>query len=68
MKYKAFAESEKTMITIAEFLNSQLSKKELDNTKLKVLFMQILKVSCTWLFCLHYTFQHFIIYLLVTYV
>lgn len=45
MKYKAFAESEETMITIAEFLNIQLSKKELDNAKLKVLFLQILKVS-----------------------
>lgn len=45
MKYKAFAESEETMITISEFLNFQLSKKELDNAKLKVLFMQIFKVS-----------------------
>lgn len=64
MKYKAFAESEETMITIAEFLNFYLFKKELDNTELKNLFMQILKVTCTLLFYLHYIFSIlFIIYL-----
>lgn len=44
MKYKAFDESETIMIAIAEFLVSQFDKKELNNTELKVLFMQLIKV------------------------
>lgn len=44
LKYKAFDESEITMIAIADFLNPQFSKKELDNKNLKTLFIQILKV------------------------
>ncbi|XP_026823299.1 protein-glutamate O-methyltransferase-like [Rhopalosiphum maidis] len=47
LKYKAFDESEITMIAIAEFLNSQFSKKEFDNKNLKILFIQILKI-CLW--------------------
>jgi len=44
LKYKAFDESEITMIAIAEFLILQLSKVKIDNAKLKVFFMQMLKV------------------------
>lgn len=44
MKCKAFEESKTTMIAIAEFLNLQLSKNNVDNTKLKILFEQMLKV------------------------
>ncbi|XP_060841275.1 damage-control phosphatase ARMT1-like [Rhopalosiphum padi] len=47
LKYKAFDESEITMIAIADFLNPQFSKKELDNKNLKTLFIQILKI-CLW--------------------
>lgn len=45
LKYNAFDESETTMIAIAEFLILQFSKKELDNTSLKALFMKMLKIS-----------------------
>lgn len=44
MKYKAFDESETTMITIAEFLILQFSENKVDSTKLKVLFKEMLKV------------------------
>lgn len=44
LKIKAFDESEKTMIAIAEFLNFKFLKKELDKSQLKILFLQILKV------------------------
>lgn len=47
LKYNAFDESESTMTTIAEFLIFQFSKKELDNTNLKTLFIQMLKI-CLW--------------------
>jgi len=48
LKYNAFNESETTMIAIAKFLIFQFSEKELDNRKLKALFIQILKVSFIW--------------------
>lgn len=44
LKNKAFDESETTMIAIAEFLILQFSNKEVDHTKLKALFIQMLKV------------------------
>ncbi|KAL5245229.1 hypothetical protein ACI65C_012639 [Semiaphis heraclei] len=47
LKYNAFDESETTMIAIAEFLIFQFSKKELDSTSLKILFIQMLKI-CLW--------------------
>ncbi|CAH1725903.1 unnamed protein product [Aphis gossypii] len=43
LKFKAFDESETTMIAIAKFLILQFSKKELDNINLKTLFIQMLK-------------------------
>lgn len=53
LKYKAFDESEITMIAIAEFLILQLSKVEVNNAKLKILFIQILKV---FFICVLYLF------------
>ncbi|KAE9532555.1 hypothetical protein AGLY_009636 [Aphis glycines] len=47
LKFKAFNESETTMIAIAKFLILQFSKKELDNINLKTLFIQMLKI-CLW--------------------
>lgn len=44
MKYKAFNESETVIIAIAEFLVLQCNKTKLNNTQLKVLFMQMIKV------------------------
>lgn len=44
MKYKAFDESETTMIAIATFLIFQFSKNDIDEINLKVLFLQMLKV------------------------
>lgn len=44
LKFKAFDESETTMIAIAKFLILQFLKEELDNSNLKTLFIQMLKV------------------------
>lgn len=44
LKYNAFDKSETTMIAIAEFLIFQFSKKELNDTSLKALFIKMLKV------------------------
>lgn len=56
LKYKAFDESETTMVTIAEFLILQFSNKGVNNTKLKTLFSQMLKVCIAdiFLFLLEY--------------
>lgn len=50
LKFKAFDESEVTMIAIAKFLILQFSKKEEDDTRLKILFVQMLKVGVILMF------------------
>lgn len=50
LKFKAFNESEVTMIAIAKFLILQFSKKEEDDTRLKILFVQMLKVGVILMF------------------
>lgn len=49
LKDKAFDDSRETMVSIAKYLILQFSKKEVDNSKLLIQFIQILKV-CILLF------------------
>lgn len=60
LKNKAFNESEVTMIAIAKFLILQFSKKEEDDTKLKILFVQMLKVCVILMFFLKIINKKFI--------